>query len=159
MQPLNRLPFIFIFYTVDLHLKVFFLMKAGYIILLSLAFSACFGGRNNYPKAENAFDAGREFIDGCLKGEFSRASFYMVNDSENNKDLQQIKTTYNGRTQEQKQLYYQASIIVNEDATISDTVHIINYMNSYDKIARKVKVVLRNNTWQVDFKYTFNGNL
>ncbi len=33
---------------------------------------ACNSSDNDkYPKAENAFDAGREFIDGCLKGDFS----------------------------------------------------------------------------------------
>ena len=83
----------------------------------------------------------------------------MVNDGENNKDLEQIKMNYNAKTIEQKQQYHDASIIVNEDETVSDSVHIINYMNAYDKIARKIKVILHNGVWQVDFKYTFNGNL
>ncbi|HVX48738.1 MAG TPA: hypothetical protein VHB48_01225 [Chitinophagaceae bacterium] len=134
-------------------------MKAACAILLVIMFAACTGKNSRYPKAENAFDAGREFIDGCLKGDFSRAAFYMVNDEENNKYLQELKGRYNQRSHDQKEQYYQASIIVNEDAALSDTVHIINYMNSYDKVSRKVKVVLRNNTWQVDFKYTFSGNL
>jgi len=134
-------------------------MKAVYLILLSVVFVACSNSRNEYPKAQDALDAGREFIDGCLKGDFKRAGFYMIQDAENDKSLQQIKTTYKEKTQERKADFYNASIIVNEDAAVSDSVHIINYMNSYDKIARKVKVVLRNNTWQVDFKYTFNGNL
>lgn len=135
-------------------------MKAFYFfaIVLTITLAAC-SGNNDYPKAEDAFDAGRQFIDGCLKGDFKRAAAYMVADDENTRDLLQIKTTYKQKTQEQQLDYYNASIQVNEDAAVSDTVHIINYMNSYDKIARKVKVVLRNNTWQVDFKYTFNGNL
>jgi len=135
-------------------------MKAVYFlaILLVPAFVAC-SNDSDYPKAEDAFDAGRQFIDGCLKGDFKRAAFYMVNDDENNRDLLQLKNTYKQKSQEQLQNYYSASIQVNEDATVSDTVHVINYMNSYDKIARKVKVVLRNNAWQVDFKYTLNGNL
>lgn len=135
-------------------------MKTVYLTaLICFFFTACVDKTDEFSKAENAFDAGREFIDGCLKGDFKRAAFYMVNDAENTKDLQQIKLIYKEKSQDQKQNYYKASIIVNEDATVSDTVHIINYMNSYDKIARKVKVVLFNNTWQVDFKYTFNGNL
>ncbi len=134
-------------------------MKAVYLLILALAFFACSGGNNDYPRADNAFDAGREFIDGCLKGDFKRASFYMLDDGENNKDLQQIKAIYQQKTQEQKQNYYGASIIVNEDAAVSDSVHVINYMNSFDKIARKVKVVLQSGGWKVDFKYTFNGNL
>lgn len=134
-------------------------MKIICIIVLSLVLCACNGDSNPYPKAENAFDAGREFIDGCLKGDFTKAAFYMINDAENSKDLLQIKNNYKAKTLEQKQQYHDASIIVNEDETISDSVHVINYMNSYDKIGRKVKVILRDGAWQVDFKYTFNGNL
>ncbi len=132
-------------------------MKVAYLIILTLAFCACDNAA--FPKAENAFDAGREFIDGCLKGDFNRAAFYMINDEENNKGLLKIKKDYNAKTVEQKQAYSTASIIVTEDAAINDSIHVISYMNSYDKIARKVKVILRSGTWQVDFKYTFNGNL
>jgi len=119
---------------------------------------AC-GSGSDYPAADNAFDAGREFIDGCLKGDFARAAFYMVNDDENNKDLLQIKRVYSQKGVGQKQEYSTASIVIQEEETLSDTVHIIHYMNSYDRVARKVKVVLRDNTWKTDFKYTFDGNL
>ena len=134
-------------------------MKISCLIILILAFCTCNRDKTDYPNAENAFDAGREFIDGCLKGDFKKAAFYMVNDGENNKDLQQIEKNYNAKTIEQKQQYHEASIIVNEDEAVSDSVHVINYMNAYDKIARKIKVILHNGIWQVDFKYTFNGNL
>lgn len=135
-------------------------MKTVYLaVIICLCLVGCVSNSDEFPKAENAFDAGREFIDGCLKGDFKRAAFYMVNDTENSNDLQQIKKIYKEKSADQQQNYYKASIIVNEDETVSDTVHVINYMNSYDKVARKVKVVLRNNAWQVDFKYTFNGNL
>jgi hypothetical protein len=132
-------------------------MKNICFIMVLLAFAAC--SNNDYPKAQDALDAGREFIDGCLKGDFKRAAFYMVPDAENNRELLKLKNQYKEKSQEQQTSFYNASIILNEDATVSDTVHVINYMNSYDKIGRKVKVVLRNNTWLVDFKYTFNGNL
>jgi len=132
-------------------------MKAVYLFTLLFIFIAC--NNDNYPKAENALDAGREFIDGCLKGDFKRAEFYMVKDGENNSELLKLKNQYKEKSQEQQTSFYNASIILNEDAAVSDTVHIINYMNSYDKIGRKVKVVLRNNIWLVDFKYTFSGNL
>ncbi len=134
-------------------------MKPVYIfIAFVVVLHACTSG-TSYPAADNAFDAGREFIDGCLKGDFTKASFYMVADGENNKDLQEIKTVYNAKSPEQKTEYNTASIVVQEEETVSDSVHIIHYMNSYDKVARKIKVVLRNNAWQTDFKYTFDGNL
>jgi hypothetical protein len=59
----------------------------------------------------------------------------------------------------EKKEYHDASITIFEDAVLNDTTHIINFQNSYDKIGRKVKVILHNESWLVDFKYTFDGNL
>src|SRR3954452_19140531 len=130
----------------------------SYIIILFSSFTfSC--SEKHYNKAENALDAGREFIDGCLKGDFDKASYYMVQDDQNKSLLLQQKRNYDAKSKEEKQEYNNASIIIYEDATLNDSTHIINYQNSYDKVGRKVKVVLQNNTWLVDFKYTFNPNL
>jgi hypothetical protein len=135
-------------------------MKNVCLLLLCVIAVACgCNTGNSFPAADNAFDAGREFIDGCLKGDFNKAGFYMLNDTDNSNDLLKVKRDYNAKSVEQKHEYAAASIIIQEEETVTDSVHIIHYMNSYDRIARKVKVILRNNTWQVDFKYTFNGNL
>ncbi len=58
-----------------------------------------------------------------------------------------------------KEQYRQASINILEERTVSDSVHIINYKNSFDNIARKVKVVDTKDGWLVDLVYTFDGNL
>jgi len=133
-------------------------MKFITAIAFSIIFCCC-SNEKNYPKAENALDAGREFIDGCLKGDFERAAFYMTNDAHNKELLQTQQKNYNAKSKEEKQLYNNASIIINEDAVLDDSTHIINYRNSFDKTARKVKVVQQNKEWLVDFKYTFDGNL
>jgi hypothetical protein len=112
-----------------------------------------------YEPAETALESGREFIDGCLRGDFKKATFYMLDDNANNSDLLKIKRDYALKSADQKHEYAAASIIINEDATIDDSTHIINYANSYDKISRKVKVIKKDGKWLVDFKYTFNGNL
>lgn len=114
---------------------------------------------NNYAPATTALEGGREFIDACLKEDFKKASYYMINDSINNSNLLKIKRDYNLKAADEKHAYSTASIIINSDENINDSTHIINYANSYDKVARKVKVVNRNGKWLVDFKYTFNGNL
>ena len=132
-------------------------IKLVAVIFYSIIFFCCNG--KNYSKAENALDAGREFIDGCLKGDFSKVSFYMLDDPRNKELLQTQQRNYQAKNKEEKQQYRDASIIIIEDETINDSTHIINYQNSYDKIGRKVKVILQDNTWLVDFKYTFDGNL
>jgi regulation of enolase protein 1 (concanavalin A-like superfamily) len=133
------------------------LILSSAIILLCCTFFSC--AEKHYTKAENALDAGREFIDGCLKGDFDQASYYMLQDDENKSLLLQQKRNYDAKSKEEKQQYNNASIIIYEDAAVNDSTHVINYQNSYDKVGRKVKVVLKNNTWLVDFKYTFNPNL
>jgi hypothetical protein len=125
-----------------------------------LIIALCIGCINNeYPVASTALESGREFIDGCLKGDFKKASFYMIADSINEGELLKIQRDYNSKSEEEKHAFAAASIIINEDAVINDSTHIINYKNSYDQFARKVKVLQRNGKWLVDFKYTFNGNL
>jgi regulation of enolase protein 1 (concanavalin A-like superfamily) len=133
-----------------------FILPAIIIFFSCILFSCA---EKHYTKAENALDAGREFIDGCLKGDFDKATYYMVQDDQNKSLLLQQKRNYDAKSKEEKQEYNNASIIIYEDATLNDSTHIINYQNSYDKVGRKVKVVLQNNTWLVDFKYTFNPNL
>lgn len=113
----------------------------------------------NFPKAENGFDAAREFIDGCLKGDFDKAAFYIIKDPQNEQELEKLKKTYETKKDLEKEQYKDASINILEEETIDTNTHIINYKNSFDNIARKVKAVQQNGAWLVDLKYTFSGNL
>lgn len=133
-------------------------MQLRFVIVILCCAILC-GCNQKYPKAENALDAGREFIDGCLKGDFEKAAYYMLDDANNKELLLTQKRNYDVKSKQEKMEYNNASIIIIEDAAINDSTHIINYRNSYDKIGRKVKVIFYNNGWLVDFKYTFNGNL
>jgi hypothetical protein len=134
-------------------------MKKLFTILLVFALIAGSCNNSGYENAATALESGREFIDGCLKGDFKKASFYMIDDEINQSDLLKIKRDYDTKSSDQKHDYATASIIINSDETIDDLTHIINYAASYDKVAHKVKVINRNGKWLVDFKYTFNGNL
>lgn len=137
----------------------FEVMKPPSFSLVVFILMLCACNTYNYNPATTALEGGREFIDACLKGDFEKAAFYMVNDSINNRDLLKIKSDYQLKSSDDRHSYAASSIIINADEPIDDSTHIINYSNSYDKIARKVKVVNRNGNWLVDFKYTFNGNL
>ena len=125
-------------------------------LISCLLFFSC---GNSYPKAENDFDAGREFIDGCLKGDFERARFYLLKNETNNQQFDKLINNYRNKSSEQKKGYHEASINVLEEDAVSDSVHIINYKNSFDKIPHKLKVVQTGDGWQVDLSYTFSGNL
>lgn len=132
-------------------------MKYIFFIAL-LAITSC-NNQNQYPKAENALDAGREFIDALLKGDFNRAAFYMTDDIQNVKLLHQYESKYNDQSSELKKQFSQSVINIIEVNDVSEKETIINYSNSYDKIAHKVKVKNIGGTWLIDFKYTFEDNL
>jgi len=125
------------------------------LVCISMLLFSC----NSYPKAEDPLDAAREFIDACLKGDFDKANFYMLQDNENKAMLEKVKVNYKSRSATERDQYKEANIIILEEDAVNDSTEIINYKNSYDNIARKTRVINRNGIWQVDLKYTFNGNL
>lgn len=129
---------------------------------LSLLFLfLCIGCSNpkNYIPANDAFDAAREFVGACLKGDFERASFYMLQDEQNKGLLKEKEVKYRSTTASQQRQLGEASIqnITIEEITPNETI--VYYKNSYDNIGRKVKIIFTNKTWLVDFKYSFNPNL
>ncbi len=131
-------------------------------LLMAVIFSglfACNQNNNDYQKPENALDAGRSFIEHSLKGQFTTARRYMIQDSDNIYWLEKVSKDYNKLSEQDKTGFKNASIKINEVADVTDSVTIINYSNSYRNVAQNVKVVRENDTWLVDFKYTFSGNL
>lgn len=130
-------------------------------VLFLLAACLFFSCKQNptYEPAQDSMEAGRQFIDGCLKGEFKRANFYMVQDPTNIEELKKMQSAYDHRDADYRVQYRQASILIDHEEPTSDSVRIIYYKNSFDKVPHKVKVVNRGNQWQVDLKYTFDGNL
>jgi hypothetical protein len=133
-------------------------LKQLLLSLLVLGMS-CSQQTNTYPVAENALDAGREFIDACLKGDFAKARWYMVDDSANQGHLQRAETKFRNYDKEGRQQLRTASINISEVSDVDTTISIIYYSNSFDQQPLKVKVVKQQEKWLVDFKYTFNPNL
>lgn len=127
-------------------------------LFVSLLAVAC-TSTPSYTKAENALDAGREFIDGCLKGEFKKADYFMLQDDANKQDLEKTQQAYLKKSNQEKVQYEQTSIIIDGVVEESDSVTIINYRNSVDKTARKLKVVKQGDTWKVDYKFGFDEKL
>jgi hypothetical protein len=129
------------------------------LFCLLLICVSCNSAKTDFKEADSAIDAGREFIDACLKGDFEKANFYMLPDAENQKDLQKLEREYRDKDRDGRQQYREASIIINEISNPTEAITIINYSNTYDKIGHKVKVNQQGNKWLVDLKYTFNPNL
>ncbi len=124
-------------------------------IFLFVFFIACHSNQFNYTKAENAFDAGREFIDGSLKGDFKKSAFYMLNDTSNQQLLSVQEKEFRLKDKEGRQQLRTASINIQQIEETDSITNIIHYNNSFDKIEHTLKVVKLNNNWRVDFKYSF----
>ncbi len=134
--------------------------KLIYLLLLAAMFASCRSTSESAPEpAESALEAGREFVDACLKGNFIRAKLYMLDNVANEGLLADAEQKYRQLDRTERQQYREASIIIEQQEALDEKSTIIYYKNSYDKEARKIKVVQQGKEWLVDFAYTFNPNL
>src|SRR4051812_23546189 len=116
-------------------------MRYLLVIVLSLSLFACTNKEDEYHKPDNALDAGREFIEQSLKGRFSTANKYMLQDQDNQYWLTKWSEEFNKVSEQEKASYAKASINISEiDDVIPDSVTVINFSNSYKKIPQKLKV-------------------
>lgn len=100
--------------------------------------------------AENGLDAGREFIDACLKGDFERASFYLLDSRENKLMLYQIEKEYREKDKEGRQELRTASINIKEVSEPNDSTVILFHSTSLDTTGKKIIILKQNNRWVVN---------
>ncbi len=115
-----------------------------------LLLMACGGKQQDYRKAEDALDAGREYINACLQGDFSKAAFYAVHDEKNDRIIKETEKVYREKDKEGRQQFRTASINISEVKELTDSSAEIHYNNSFDKQPHTILVVKRNDTWLVD---------
>ncbi len=127
-------------------------------MLLSIWMMGC-NEPEGFKNPEDPLDAGREFVRAILDGNYQKAGLYINKDQED-KDL---FTTYQQYMKKQPQkerlLLKSSSIIIHKSETINDSVTIINFSNSHSMKPMDIKVIREDNTWKIDFSYTFSGNL
>ena len=131
--------------------------KITLLLLVIVSIAAC---KEKHERPTDALDTAREFIRSSLDGDFEWAGELMIKDSLNLYELSVIEKKYkNEMSAKDKEGYKSSSILVHSVDNVSDSVVIVNYSNSYKKKQMPVKVIRRNGVWQVDFNYTFTGNL
>lgn len=121
-----------------------------FVWIASLLLFSCAGEKKEYHKAENALDAGREYIQACLEGDFAKAAFYAIPDAANKQQLAVTEKTYREKDKEGRQQLRTASIIINEVKELSDSITLINYSYSFNKTADSLKIVKRGGDWLVN---------
>jgi hypothetical protein len=110
---------------------------------------AC-GEPSDYRKPEDAMDAGREYINACLQGDFSKAALYALPEKKSEDVLKKLEKTYREKDKEGRQQLRTASINVSEIRDLTDSTTQIQYNNSFEKLPHTLFVVKRNGNWLVD---------
>ncbi len=128
-----------------------------FCFIMPLFFVSCTQSENAIKRAD-PIEAGREFIDASLKGNYEYAKKYLLADSINMEYFNELVNFNNKLSPHDKDAYKSANIIIDSIQNISDTLTIINYSNTFKNTPEKIKLVRVNKEWMVDFKYTFSGN-
>lgn len=120
------------------------------ILIFSWLLISCSNPSKDYRKAEDALDAGREYINACLVGDFSKARFYALPDEKNQSILAETEKEYRKKDKEGRQQLRTASIIIKEVKELTDSTTELEYSNSFENKASSLVILKRNQTWLVD---------
>jgi len=127
------------------------MIKNIFVVTLPLLLTACTSS-HSYKKAEDAQDAGREFIRASLDGDYDKASFYLYADSTNQMLLDKWKKDYDRMDHEEQKKYRDADIRVIDLRTINDSVTSYTYANTFKKDTTTIKIIRVKGDWLVDLK-------
>lgn len=109
-----------------------------------------------FKKAEDAQDAGREFIRASLDGNYEKASFYLYADSTNQIMLSKWKQDYDQMNADEQKKYKDADIMPINIQPVNDSVTTYTYTNTYKKDTTTVKILRIKGEWLVDLKEILN---
>jgi hypothetical protein len=116
---------------------------------------SCNAGKT-FNKAEDAQDAGRQFIRASLDGDYEKARFYLLNDSVNLLLISKWQLDFDQLDANTRQQYREASILPINIHEVNDSVTMYSYSNSFRKDTTTVRVVRIKGEWLVDLKEILN---
>lgn len=129
--------------------------KILFFVMMVVFFASC---KSEEIDRSDALSAGRGFVEASLKGDYVKAERYMLKDSTNEQYLDGLREFSAKLTPLEREHYRDADIIIDSTRSLSDSVDIIYYKNSYKKEPTPLKLVKKDDQWWVDFKYTFVNN-
>jgi len=129
-------------------------MKWKWLLASTFWLAAC-NNKVDFRKAEDAEDAGREFIRASLDGNYEKAKFYLYKDSAdfNLRVLDKWKTDYDGLKHEEKSAYHSSSIrpIIIAPSPDSSS-YSYTYYNSFKKDTTTIRILKVKDEWLVDLR-------
>jgi hypothetical protein len=116
---------------------------------------ACHAGKT-FDKAEDAQDAGRQFIRASLDGDYEKARFYLLDDSVNLLLIGKWQQGFDQMDKDTRQQYRDANILPIRIQTINDSVTTYTFSNTFRKDTTTVRIVRIHGEWLVDLKEILN---
>jgi len=129
-------------------------MKWHYLLVGALFVVSC-QDKESFKKADDAEEAGTEFIRASLVGNYDKAKFFLYKDSANFnlRVLDKWKAAYDAMNNTEKSNYHAASIRPTKIEPSSDsTTWSYTYYNSYKKDTTTIRVLKVNDDWLVDLR-------
>lgn len=130
-------------------------MKTIFFSCFLVLVVACNAGKT-FNKAEDAQDAGRQFIRASLDGDYEKARFYLLSDSVNLLLISKWQQGFDKMDADTRQQYREANILPINIRAINDSVTTYTYSNSFRKDTTTVRIVRINGEWLVDLKEILN---
>ena len=123
-------------------------MKSMPILLLAL-FMGCTTPTKSFPPAGSAIEAGRNYVEACLQGDFEKATAYAASNETMKIHTAITEKNYRNLDKEGRSRFRQASIII-EGITDQDSLHTqMNYQYSLDKKPRQLEIEKIKGKWLV----------
>lgn len=128
--------------------------KLFYAIVIAVVLFSCNGGAKKVPVTDT--DVATTFIRAVLDNDFATAEKYLLKDDTNQQYFQSFQHLYQAKNADELAKYKSADIIIDEIKPESDSVHLVDYTNTYKKTEKNnLKLVWVKGQWLIDFKYTF----
>jgi hypothetical protein len=123
-------------------------MKSIYTGLLALLIG-CSTPTKNFPPAGSSIEAGRNYVEACLQGDFEKATAYAASTETMKSHTANTEKNYRDLDKEGRSNFRQASIII-VGITDQDSLHTqMNYQYSLDKKPRQLEIEKINGKWLV----------
>jgi hypothetical protein len=123
-------------------------MKSISIGLLAL-FIGCSAPTKNFPPATTSIEAGRNYLEACLQGDFEKAVAYAATSETMKSQTATTEKNYRNLDKEGRSSFRQASIVI-LDITDEDSLHTrMNFQYSLDKKPRQIEIEKTNGKWLV----------
>ena len=123
-------------------------MKSIYTGLLVLLIG-CSTPTKNFPPASSSIEAGRNYVEACLQGDFEKATAYAATSETMKSQTANTEKTYRNLDKEGRSSFRQASIVI-MDISDQDSLHTrINFQYSLDKKPCQIEIEKTNGKWLV----------